>query len=77
MSLVASRKERRGLMSIRLSDVPLAVRLAAYDKLIMQEDSLLAKVALGQAAHSPSDRVYYIPARAWEKESRKRAWRAK
>jgi hypothetical protein len=76
MSLV-SRSEGQGLQSFRLSDVPFSVRYRAYERCLKDCDSLRDQIALGIAVNSPSDKVYFVPAKVWDRESRKQTWRRK
>lgn len=66
---------RRGLKPFRLSDVPKPIRERAKERLLKIEPSPTAAVMIGLACEDPSDRVYWIPAEAWEAESRKQTWR--
>ena len=75
----------RRLRPVRLAEIPLRVRQDAYDKLLMTDGSkdgllvrsstLSERAALGLAAESPSDRVYWIPADAYEQAASKRGWK--
>lgn len=80
---MAGSEAGRGLRSVRLGEVPIAARLAALDKLLrtpgtrdgllVESRTLLERIALGAAAHRPSDRVYWISAKAYDRVFRERS----
>lgn len=73
-----SMEGRRGLTPFRLSDVPITVRRRAAEPLLrIAADSADAFTAimLTRAVDEPSERVYWIPAAAWDEQVRKRAWK--
>jgi hypothetical protein len=65
---------RRGLKAFRLSDVPLDIRYRAKERLLKVEPSPTVAVLIGLAADAPSERVYWIPAEAWDREAAKQTW---
>lgn len=73
-----STEGRRGLTPFRLSDVPETVRRRYGMKLadIAQESAdAWGMIQMTRAIDTPSDRVYWIPTEAWQRESAKRTWR--
>lgn len=64
------------LVGVRLTEVPEPVRFRALNNLLKTDGSLdgmliasrsiSERIALGVAAASPSDRVYWIPRDAWD-----------
>lgn len=70
----ASLSGRRSLVSFRLDQVPLHVRLRAKETLLRGRDPKLPSIGgptavmdLALAADHPSARVYWIPADAYER----------
>lgn len=73
---------RGSLRSVRLGDVPEVVRLTALDKLLrtpgskdgtlMPSFTLPERLALGAAAHRPSDRVYWVSEKAYARVFKER-----
>jgi hypothetical protein len=66
---------RHGLKAFRLSDVPPDIRERAKARLLKIEPSPVVAVLIGMAADAPSERVYWIPVEAWEREAAKQTWR--
>jgi hypothetical protein len=67
----------RALRAVRLSEVPEQLRLRALDSLLrtpgtkdgmlVPSYSLTDRLALGAAAHRPSDKVYWVSEKAYSK----------
>lgn len=78
MSALPRTEGRRGLVPFRLSDVPISIRRVAANHLIRvahESADPWSAITLTRAAETPSDRVYWIPAQAYDDVRSKRAWR--